>query len=94
MDSKLPNVGTTIFAVMSQLANECGAINLSQGFPSFDPPQRLLDLITHYLNSGANQYAPMQGVPSLRSAVADKCAALYGRRVDADTEVTVCDGAT
>lgn len=94
MDSKLPNVGTTIFAVMSQLANECGAINLSQGFPSFDPPQRLLDLISHYLNSGANQYAPMQGVPALRSAIADKCATLYGRKVDADTEVTVCDGAT
>jgi methionine aminotransferase len=94
MDSKLPNVGTTIFAVMSQLANESGAINLSQGFPSFDPPQRLLDLITHYLNSGANQYAPMQGVPSLRSAIADKCATLYGRSVNADTEVTVCDGAT
>jgi methionine aminotransferase len=94
MDSKLPNVGTTIFAVMSQLANECGAINLSQGFPSFDPPQRLLDLISHYLNAGANQYAPMQGVPSLRAAIADKCTTLYGRKVDADTEVTVCDGAT
>ncbi|HSD70592.1 MAG TPA: methionine aminotransferase [Woeseiaceae bacterium] len=94
MDSKLPDVGTTIFTVMSQLAGECGAINLSQGFPSFDPPQRLLDLVTHYLNSGANQYAPMQGVPSLRMAVAEKCARLYGRHVNPDTEITVCTGAT
>jgi methionine aminotransferase len=94
MDSKLPAIGTTIFTVMSQLANDCGAINLSQGFPSFNPPQRLLDLITHYLNAGANQYAPMQGVPALRHAIAEKCAKLYGRSVDADAEVTVCDGAT
>lgn len=94
MDSKLPGVGTTIFTVMSQLANECGAINLSQGFPNFDPPQRLLDLVTQYLNAGANQYAPMQGVPSLRTAVAEKCARLYGRTINPDTEVTVCTGAT
>jgi methionine aminotransferase len=94
MDSKLPNVGTTIFAVMSQLSNECGAINLSKGFPSFNPPQRLLDLVSHYLNSGANQYAPMQGVPALREAIAEKCAALYGRTVNAESEITVCDGAT
>jgi methionine aminotransferase len=94
MDSKLPDVGTTIFTVMSQLANECAAINLSQGFPSFNPPQRLIDLITQYLNSGANQYAPMQGVPSLRNAIAEKCARLYGRSVNPDTEITVCTGAT
>ena len=94
MDSKLPDVGTTIFTVMSQLANECGAINLSQGFPSFDPPQRLRDLITHYLNSGANQYAPMQGVQSLRIAIAEKCSRLYARSVNPDTEITICTGAT
>ncbi len=94
MDSKLPDVGTTIFTVMSQLANECGAINLSQGFPSFNPPQRLLDLITHYLESGANQYAPMQGVLALRNAIAEKCARLYGRSVNPETEITVCTGAT
>jgi methionine aminotransferase len=79
---------------MSQLAAECDAINLSQGFPSFDPPQELLDLITRHLNSGANQYAPMQGVPSLRHAIAKKTLDLYGRPVDAEDEVTVCDGAT
>jgi len=94
MDSKLPDTGTTIFAVMSALSEECNAINLSQGFPSFDPDQELLDLVTKYLNNGANQYAPMLGVPPLRDAIASKVEMLYGRKVDADAEVTVCDGAT
>ncbi len=94
MDSKLPDTGTTIFAVMSALSEECNAINLSQGFPSFDPDQELLDLVTKYLNNGANQYAPMLGVPSLRDAIASKVGMLYGRKVDANAEVTVCDGAT
>jgi methionine aminotransferase len=92
--SKLPDVGTTIFAVMSALAQECEAINLSQGFPSFDPDPELLRLIDHYLHAGANQYAPMPGVPSLRRAIAAKVLRLYGRQVDEDTEVTVCNGAT
>ena len=94
MDSKLPDTGTTIFAVMSALSEECDAINLSQGFPSFDPDQELLDLVTKYLNGGANQYAPMLGTPPLRQAIASKVEVLYGRSVDADAEVTVCDGAT
>lgn len=94
MESKLPDVGTTIFTVMSQLAAECGAINLSQGFPSFDPPDELLRLVEHYLRSGANQYAPMQGVPTLRQAIALKTQTLYGRTLDCDTDITVCDGAT
>lgn len=94
MDSKLPDTGTTIFAVMSTLAEECNAINLSQGFPGFDPDQDLLDLVSKYLNTGANQYAPMLGVAPLRQAIAGKVEMLYGRGVDADTEVTVCDGAT
>ena len=94
MDSKLPETGTTIFAVMSALSQECNAINLSQGFPSFDPDQGLLDLVTKYINGGANQYAPMLGVTSLRQAIAGKVEMLYGRSIDADTEVTVCDGAT
>src|SRR5688500_12327361 len=93
-ESKLPDVGTTIFAVMSQLAQECGAINLSQGFPSFDPDPELLRLIDHYLHAGANQYAPMPGVPALRQAIAAKVERLYGRRVDENTEVTVSTGAT
>ena len=94
MDSKLPDIGTTIFAVMSALSEECDAINLSQGFPSFNPNQDLLDRVTHYLNSGANQYAPMVGVPSLRQAIAAKVEQLYGRAINADSEVTVSDGAT
>lgn len=94
MDSKLPDTGLSIFAVMTQLANDCGAINLAQGFPGFNPDNRLLDLVNKYLHSDANQYAPMPGVPALRHAIAKKTADLYGRQVDADTEITVCDGAT
>lgn len=92
--SKLPQVGTTIFTVMSQLAADCGAINLSQGFPSFDPDPELLHLVDHYLHSNANQYAPMPGVAALRHEVAGKTARLYGRAVDENSEVTVCTGAT
>ena len=92
--SKLPAVGTTIFTVMSQLAADTGAINLSQGFPSFEPPQGLRDAIKHHLDNGANQYAPMTGVPALRSAIAEKTARLHGRAVDMENEITVCCGAT
>ena len=94
MESKLPDIGTTIFAVMSALSDECDAINLSQGFPSFNPSQDLLDRVTHYLNNSANQYAPMTGVPSLRQAIAEKVEQLYGRSINPDQEVTVSDGAT
>ena len=94
MTSKLPDVGTTIFAVMSQLAQDCKAINLSQGFPSFEPPAELIDRIDHYLRSGANQYAPMPGVPTLRRAIAKKTARMQGRELDAETDITVCTGAT
>jgi len=94
LTSKLPDVGTTIFAVMSQLATDCKAINLSQGFPSFEPPAGLVDRIDHYLRSGANQYAPMPGVPSLRHAIAEKTARVQRRALDAETEITVCTGAT
>lgn len=94
ISSKLPNLGTTIFTVMSQLATETGAINLSQGFPSFDPPNALIDRIQWHLHNGANQYAPMPGVPSLREAIAEKTERLQGRKLDVDTEITVCTGAT
>ncbi len=94
LSSKLPDVGTTIFTVMSQLAADCGAINLSQGFPSFEPPDELTDRIAFYLKRGPNQYAPMPGVPALRQAVADKTLRLQGRQLDPDTEITVCTGAT
>src|SRR5262245_12628099 len=92
--SKLPETGTTIFTVMSALAAECGAINLSQGFPDFDPPAGLLERVTHHLGAGHNQYAPMAGAPELREQIAAKTELLYGRRVDPATEVTVTSGAT
>ena len=94
IDSKLPDVGTTIFTVMSQLAHETGAINLAQGFPSFDPPVGLRERISYHLDHGANQYAPMTGIPELREAIAEKTCRLQGRSVDADSEITVCTGAT
>ena len=94
IDSKLPDVGTTIFTVMSHLANEVGAINLSQGFPSFDPPEELTDRISFYLKNGANQYAPMPGGPALREAIVEKTERIQGRTLDTDTELTVCTGAT
>jgi methionine aminotransferase len=93
-ETKLPKVGTTIFTEMSQLAAALGAINLSQGFPDFDAPAALRERVAHYINSGANQYAPMTGVPLLREAIAHKCERLYGRRPCADTQVTVTSGAT
>jgi methionine transaminase len=94
IDSKLPSIGTTIFTVMSQMASECGAINLAQGFPSFDPPAALRDRIQFHINNGANQYAPMTGVPGLRHAIADKSERLQGRKLDADRNITISCGAT
>ncbi|CAN7673835.1 pyridoxal phosphate-dependent aminotransferase [Pseudomonas solani] len=92
--SKLPNVGTTIFTRMSQLAAETGAINLSQGFPDFSAPAALCDAVARHIGAGHNQYAPMTGLPALRQQVAAKVATFYGRQVDVDTEVTVTPGAT
>ncbi len=92
--SKLPGVGTTIFTVMSKLAADSGAINLSQGFPDFDGPPLLLERVTHYLNSGFNQYAPMAGVVPLREQIAAKVQRLYGLEVSSESEVTVTAGAT
>jgi methionine aminotransferase len=94
LSSKLPDVSTTIFTVMSQLATECGAINLSQGFPSFDPPAELTDRISYHLTHGANQYSPMPGVPGLRQAIARKTQRTQHRIVAPDDEITVCTGAT
>ena len=92
--TKLPNVGTTIFTVMSQLAAEHGAVNLGQGFPDFAAPQRLLDATAAAMAAGHNQYAPMHGVPVLRQAIAAKIADCYGASVDAETEITVTSGGT
>ena len=94
LSSKLPDVGVTIFTVMSQLAQEAGAINLSQGFPDFDVCPELIDRVTHYMRAGFNQYAPMQGVPALCAAIAAKVEALYGASYDAQTEITITSGAT
>jgi methionine transaminase len=92
--SKLPNVGTTIFTVMSKLAADTGAINLSQGFPDFDCDPALVDAVARHMREGRNQYAPMQGVPALRQAIAAKFQSLYGAGYDPDTEVTVTSGGT
>jgi methionine aminotransferase len=92
--SRLPNVGTTIFTVMSALATETGAVNLGQGFPDFACDPALPQAVTDAMAAGHNQYPPMPGVPALRQAMAAKMHALYGRSVDANTEVTVTAGAT
>ncbi|AWI52122.1 aminotransferase [Aquabacterium olei] len=92
--SRLPQVGTTIFTVMSALAQQHGALNLSQGFPDFDAPADLLALLDEATRAGHNQYAPMAGMPVLREAIAEKVQALYGVAYDVDTEVTVTAGAT
>ncbi len=92
--SKLPSTGTTIFTVMSQLAERHGAVNLSQGFPDFDPPARLRELVTKHLAAGHNQYAPMAGVVALREAIAAEIQARFGVGVDPGSEITVTAGAT
>jgi methionine aminotransferase len=94
LPSRLPAVGTTIFTVMSRLAADLGAINLSQGFPDFDCDPELVAAVDRHMREGRNQYAPMQGVPALRQAIAAKYEALYGRRYDPETEVTVTSGGT
>ncbi|MBM3907109.1 MAG: pyridoxal phosphate-dependent aminotransferase [Gemmatimonadetes bacterium] len=92
--SRLPDTGTTIFTVMSQLAAETGAVNLGQGFPDFDIPDALAELLARAVRDGKNQYAPMSGLPVLREAIAAKTEVLYGRRVDPAAEITVTSGAT
>jgi len=94
--SKLPDVGTSIFTVMTQLATECGAINLAQGFPDYDPPQVLMEaLARHARTSGHQQYAPMPGLLRLREMISQKTARLYGVNApDPVTEVTITSGAT
>jgi methionine aminotransferase len=92
--TKFPAMGTTIFTVMSALAAETNAVNLGQGFPDFHCDPKLLDDVTAAMAAGHNQYPPMPGVLPLRQAMARKIEALYGRRYDADTEITVTAGAT
>jgi len=94
IDSRFPEMGTTIFTVMSKMAADCGAVNLSQGFPDFQADTSLFDAMHRHMLAGRNQYAPMAGLPELRQAIADKVDTLYGTRFDVDAEVTVTAGAT
>ena len=94
MQSKLPKVGTTIFTVMSKMAQDYGAINLSQGFPDFDCPERLRELVAQHLNDRKNQYPPMAGILSLRQQITHKVKDYYGYDADPETEVTITSGAT
>ena len=94
LNSKLPSVGTTIFTVMSNMANEFGAINLSQGFPDFEPDNYLLELANQYLHKGKNQYAQMTGVPILRERLSEKFNGLYGIHLHEEDEITITAGGT
>ena len=94
LQSRLPNVGTTIFTVMSALASEKGAVNLGQGFPDFHCDPRLLQAVTDAMAQGHNQYPPMTGIAPLREAVAAKVSALYGHDYNPTTEITITAGAT
>ncbi|QOI96388.1 MAG: aminotransferase class I/II-fold pyridoxal phosphate-dependent enzyme [Flammeovirgaceae bacterium] len=92
--SRLPDTGTSIFAIMSKMAAEQGAINLSQGFPDFQVDSVLIDLIHRFMKEGHNQYAPMPGTPALRTIVADVVSKTYNRTINAETEITVTAGGT
>ncbi len=94
LPSKLPHVGTTIFTVMSALAEQHKAINLSQGFPNFDPSEKLISLVRHYMQAGFNQYSPMPGVLRLRQRLSEKTERAYQVFYDPDTEITITAGGT
>lgn len=92
--TRLPGVGVSIFAVMSQKASAAGALNMAQGFPDFTPPQALQDSLKAHLDQGHHQYAPMPGLPRLRDAIAQKTRYCNGVTVNPDTEITLTAGAT
>src|SRR4051812_6069922 len=94
LNSKLPNIGTTIFTTMSALAREHQAINLSQGFPDFECSPELVELANKYIRNGFNQYAPMAGAPELRTTIAEIIDTCYHTSYDVDSEITVTAGAT
>src|ERR1700743_3375851 len=94
INSKLPQTGTTIFTVMSALAAELGAINLSQGFPDYDCDPQLTELASKAMRDGHNQYAPMPGLMALREPLASKTEKLYGTSYDPATEITIPAGGT
>ena len=86
MKGKL-DTGSSIFSIMTELSNECDAINLSQGFPGFNPDSRLLDMVCKYIQGNNNQYAPMAGVPALQECIATKIEKFYGRVINASQEI-------
>ncbi|MDP1747569.1 MAG: methionine aminotransferase [Bacteroidota bacterium] len=94
INSKLPNVGTTIFTVMSKLATDNNAINLSQGFPDFNCNEELIGLVNKHMLKGNNQYAPMAGLMSLREIIAEKTEDIYSAKYDPETEITITAGGT
>ena len=94
LNSKLPTVGTTIFSVMSKLAQEHNAINLSQGFPDYDAPEKLIRYVTEALKNGHNQYAPMPGLAELRNIIAEKTNRFYQANYDPEAEITITAGGT
>lgn len=94
MISKLPGIGSSIFTVMTRMALEHNAINLSQGFPDFDGPEDLLALVKYHISNGKNQYAPMEGIPELRDRISEKTKILYGKKYNPETEIVVTSGAT
>ncbi len=94
IQSKLPHVGTTIFTVMSVLANEHKAINLGQGFPDYNMNEELVALVNKAMQNGHNQYVHMNGLPALREQLAEKIAGLYGTNTNPDTEITITPGGT
>jgi len=94
INSKLPNVGTTMFTVMSKLATDNNAINLSQGFPDFSCNEELIGLVNKYMLRGNNQYAPMAGLMSLREIISEKTEDIYSAKYDPETEITITAGGT
>lgn len=94
LKSRLPNVGTNIFTIMSQMALDHKAVNMGQGFPDFTPDPVLLELVNKAMHDGHNQYPPMAGIPALRSQIRQKIEALYNHTYDENTEITVTSGAT
>ena len=92
--SKLPGIETSIFAIMSSLANETGAINLSQGFPDFPISDKLIELVNNYMKKGMNQYAPMIGVQALREVIAEKISNIYNASYHPEKEINITAGAT
>lgn len=92
--SRLPDIGTSIFSVMSKMAVDHGAINLSQGFPDFNIDEKLINLVNQFMLAGNNQYAPMPGLPALREVISKVILQTYNHKVDSETDVTITAGAT